>query len=158
MSLPQLDDIPRLAGFLAIAFSASSMVSAVIALFRYKAELDRTVVYLGGEGLMVLSVCRSAPPFHVHFSFSFRSPEEKCHLLITTGIPRLGNRCFHDRYHAILLPRGHRGQPRGCQATIRAIHTLGRRGHTRCPRRNVDHCGHGRTSMTLRVGLGYVNE
>ncbi|KAH9939244.1 uncharacterized protein BXZ73DRAFT_43685, partial [Epithele typhae] len=55
LSLPQLDDIPRLAGLLAIAFSASSMVSAVIALFRYKAELDRTVTYLGGEGLMVLS-------------------------------------------------------------------------------------------------------
>ena len=31
------------------------MVSAVIALFRYKAELDRTVMYLGDEGLMVLS-------------------------------------------------------------------------------------------------------
>ena len=56
LSLPQLADIPRLAGLLAIAFSASSMVSAVIALFRYKHELDRTVMYLGGEGLMVLSV------------------------------------------------------------------------------------------------------
>ncbi|TFK94846.1 hypothetical protein K466DRAFT_475411 [Polyporus arcularius HHB13444] len=55
LSLPQLDDVPRLAGFLAIAFSASSMVSAVIALLRYKAELDRTIVYLGGEGLMISS-------------------------------------------------------------------------------------------------------
>ncbi|KAI0751191.1 hypothetical protein C8Q80DRAFT_1251035 [Daedaleopsis nitida] len=55
LSLPQLDDVPRLAGFIAIAFSASSMVSAVIALFRYKTEIDRTIVYLGGEGMMVLS-------------------------------------------------------------------------------------------------------
>ena len=62
LSLPQLDDVPRLAGFLAIAFSASSMVSAVIALFRYKTEIDRTIVYLGGEGLMVLSVSSASPP------------------------------------------------------------------------------------------------
>ncbi len=32
------------------------MVSAVVALFRYKADLERTVVYVGGEGLMVVSV------------------------------------------------------------------------------------------------------
>ena len=32
------------------------MVSAVLALFRYKTEMDRAVFYLGGEGMMVLSV------------------------------------------------------------------------------------------------------
>ncbi|PSR83451.1 hypothetical protein PHLCEN_2v5723 [Hermanssonia centrifuga] len=55
LSLPGLDDISRLAGMIAILFSASSMVSAVVALFRYKADLERTVVYVGGEGLMVVS-------------------------------------------------------------------------------------------------------
>ena len=56
LSLPGLDDVARLAGIVAILLSASSMVSAVIALFKYKADLERTVVYVGGEGLMVMSV------------------------------------------------------------------------------------------------------
>lgn len=56
ISLPGLDDVARLAGLLAILFSASSMVSTVIALFRYKVDIERTVVYVGGEGLMLLSV------------------------------------------------------------------------------------------------------
>ncbi|EJF62218.1 hypothetical protein BD309DRAFT_991084 [Dichomitus squalens] len=55
LSLPHLDDIPRVAGFIAIVCSGASMVSAVLALFRYKTEMDRTVYYLGGEGMMVLS-------------------------------------------------------------------------------------------------------
>ena len=89
---------------------------------------------------------------------SFPSPAEKRHLLVTVSIPRVGDRCVHDRHHAILLPRRYRGQPRGCQTAIRAIHTLGRRGHTRCSRRNADHCGHGRTSMTLRIGPAMCEE
>ncbi len=56
LTLPGLDDLARLAGMIAILFSASSMVSSVIALFKFKAALDRTVVYVGGEGLMILSV------------------------------------------------------------------------------------------------------
>jgi len=55
LTLPGLDDISRLAGIIAILFSASSMVSSVVALFKYKADLERTVVYVGGEGLMILS-------------------------------------------------------------------------------------------------------
>ncbi|PIL37575.1 hypothetical protein GSI_01269 [Ganoderma sinense ZZ0214-1] len=55
LSLPHLDDIPRVAGFVAILCSGASMVSAVLALFRYKTEMDRAVFYLGGEGMMVLS-------------------------------------------------------------------------------------------------------
>ncbi|KAI0677687.1 hypothetical protein C8Q78DRAFT_961672 [Trametes maxima] len=58
LSLPQLDDVPRLTGFLAILFSASSMVSSVLALFRYKTDIDRTVVYIGSEGLRHLSRSR----------------------------------------------------------------------------------------------------
>ncbi|EKM48519.1 uncharacterized protein PHACADRAFT_132348 [Phanerochaete carnosa HHB-10118-sp] len=55
LTLPGLDDIARLAGMIAILLSASSMVSAVAALFKYKADIERTVVYVGGEGLMVMS-------------------------------------------------------------------------------------------------------
>lgn len=63
LTLPGLDDMARLAGFIAILFSASSMVSSVFALFRYKADVERTVVYVGGEGLMVMSVRVVGPRF-----------------------------------------------------------------------------------------------
>ena len=49
---------------IAILFSASSMVSAVVALFKYKAEVERSIVYVGGEGLMILSVCTFIFPLH----------------------------------------------------------------------------------------------
>ncbi|KAI0690265.1 hypothetical protein BC835DRAFT_1365422 [Cytidiella melzeri] len=55
LTLPGLDDLARLAGMIAILFSASSMVSSVVALFKFKADMERTVVYVGGEGLMILS-------------------------------------------------------------------------------------------------------
>ncbi|KAH8092509.1 hypothetical protein BXZ70DRAFT_898238 [Cristinia sonorae] len=55
MTLPGLDDVARLAGLIAILFSASSMVSSVVALFRWKADVERTVVYVGGEGLTLLT-------------------------------------------------------------------------------------------------------
>ncbi|KAL1940042.1 hypothetical protein VTO73DRAFT_9377 [Trametes versicolor] len=58
LSLPSLDDVARLTGFLAILFSASSMVSSVLALFRYKTDIDRSVVYIGSEGLTHLSRSR----------------------------------------------------------------------------------------------------
>jgi hypothetical protein len=65
LTLPGLDEIARLAGMIAILFSASSMVSSVIALFKYKADMERTIVYVGGEGLMILSV-------RVGFCYCFR--------------------------------------------------------------------------------------
>ncbi|EMD40307.1 hypothetical protein CERSUDRAFT_130057 [Gelatoporia subvermispora B] len=55
ITLPGLDDVTRLAGLVAIMFSASSIVSAVIALLRYKTDIERSSVYIHGEGLMVLS-------------------------------------------------------------------------------------------------------
>ncbi|KAA1466719.1 hypothetical protein DENSPDRAFT_831596 [Dentipellis sp. KUC8613] len=54
ISLPGLDDVSRVAGFVAILLSASSMVSAIIALFRYKADIERSS-YVGGEGLITIS-------------------------------------------------------------------------------------------------------
>jgi len=57
ITLPGLDNLGRIAGFVAILCSTASMISAVMALFRYKAdsERERAVVYIGGEGLVMLS-------------------------------------------------------------------------------------------------------
>ena len=62
VSLPGLDNLGRIAGFVAILCSAASMISAVIALFRYKADAERAVVYMGGEGLVMLSVSSTPLP------------------------------------------------------------------------------------------------
>lgn len=58
MSFPGLDDIARLAGFIAILCSAASMTSSVIALFRYKADMERTMWHydMAGAGMMTLTV------------------------------------------------------------------------------------------------------
>lgn len=55
MSLPGLDDIARIAGFVAILCSAASMSASVIALFRYKADMERTEWHydMRGGGLML---------------------------------------------------------------------------------------------------------
>ncbi|OCH89981.1 hypothetical protein OBBRIDRAFT_793697 [Obba rivulosa] len=55
ISLPGIDDVARLSGMVAIILSASSMISAVIALFRYKSDIERSMVYVSGEGLMMHS-------------------------------------------------------------------------------------------------------
>lgn len=55
ITLPGMDDVSRIAGFLAILLSASSLISAVIALFRYKSDIEHPIVYPRGEGLILLS-------------------------------------------------------------------------------------------------------
>jgi hypothetical protein len=72
VSLPGLDNFGRIAGFVAILCSAASMISAVIALFRYKADVERAVVYMGGEGLVMLSV---GPPFITFSSLPLTRPD-----------------------------------------------------------------------------------
>ena len=56
ITLPGLDDVSRVAGFVAILLSASSLISAVIALFRYKSDIENPIAYPRGEGLVLLSV------------------------------------------------------------------------------------------------------
>jgi hypothetical protein len=56
LSLPGLDNIARVAGFVAILFSSFSMASTVVAIFKYKADLERPTAHVGGEGLIMLSV------------------------------------------------------------------------------------------------------
>jgi hypothetical protein len=55
ISLPGLDSPSRVAGLVAIFCATGTMVSAVIALMRYKVDLDRDVAF-GGEGLTSLTV------------------------------------------------------------------------------------------------------
>jgi len=58
MTFPGLDNVARIAAFVAILCSAASMTASVIALFRYKADMERTMWHydMGGAGLM-LTVC-----------------------------------------------------------------------------------------------------
>ena len=60
LSLPGLDNIARVAGFVAILFSSFSMVSTLVAIFKYKADLEWPTAHVGGEGLVMLSVSLSA--------------------------------------------------------------------------------------------------
>jgi len=55
ITLPDIDDVSRISGFLAILLSAFSLISAVIALFRYKSDIEHPVAYPRGEGLILLS-------------------------------------------------------------------------------------------------------
>ncbi|KAI0279892.1 hypothetical protein BC826DRAFT_1112514 [Russula brevipes] len=48
-----VDDISRVVGFLAILLSVSSLISAVIALFRYKSDMENSIAYPRGGLLLV---------------------------------------------------------------------------------------------------------
>ncbi|KAI0048075.1 hypothetical protein FA95DRAFT_1135798 [Auriscalpium vulgare] len=62
ISLPGLDDVARVAGFVAILLSATSLASGVLAVFRYKVDIERIPSYARGEGLITKrSVLLSLP-------------------------------------------------------------------------------------------------
>jgi len=62
LSLPGLDNIARIAGLVAVLLSTASMSSSVIALFRFKADMERADANLGGEGFIIQPV-RAIPVF-----------------------------------------------------------------------------------------------
>ena len=62
LSLPGLDNIARNAGLVAVLLSTASMSSSVIALFRFKADMERADANLGGEGFIIQPV-RAIPVF-----------------------------------------------------------------------------------------------
>jgi hypothetical protein len=67
ISLPGLDDLSRIAGLLAILCSTASMASTVVALFRYKTDVERSgQYYLSGEGLVMLTVGLRQPHISMH--------------------------------------------------------------------------------------------
>ncbi|KAJ8698975.1 hypothetical protein PTI98_005621 [Pleurotus ostreatus] len=57
LSLPGLDSIARVTALVAILCSTTSMAASVVALFRYKADLERpiSIAVGGGEGMVALS-------------------------------------------------------------------------------------------------------
>ncbi|KII94553.1 hypothetical protein PLICRDRAFT_98675 [Plicaturopsis crispa FD-325 SS-3] len=55
ISLPGLDSVARVAGFVAILTSTASMVSALIVLFRYKADAQQSARSFVGEGMVLIS-------------------------------------------------------------------------------------------------------
>ncbi|KAK0212739.1 hypothetical protein DFS33DRAFT_1377207 [Desarmillaria ectypa] len=55
LSLPGLDNVARIVGLLTVLFSAFSLTSTVIAIFKYKSDAERAVSFIGGEGLMLIS-------------------------------------------------------------------------------------------------------
>lgn len=55
LSLPGLDNVARVIGLLTALFSAFSLTSTVIAIFKYKSDAERAVSFIGGEGLMIIS-------------------------------------------------------------------------------------------------------
>jgi hypothetical protein len=57
VSIPGLNQLSRIASFVSIILSASSLVSAILALFRWKTDIERHSSYeFAGEGRMVLTV------------------------------------------------------------------------------------------------------
>jgi hypothetical protein len=55
VSLPGLDSLSRVAGLVAILCATGTIVSSVLALMRYKLDLERERI-LGGEGLALITV------------------------------------------------------------------------------------------------------
>lgn len=56
LSLPGLDNVARVIGLLTVLFSAFSLTSTVIVIVKYKSDAERAVSFIGGEGLMIISV------------------------------------------------------------------------------------------------------
>ncbi|EPQ58857.1 hypothetical protein GLOTRDRAFT_69836 [Gloeophyllum trabeum ATCC 11539] len=55
LSFPGLDDVARVSGFLTVLCSIASMAAWVISMFRYNTETERTVRFVGQEGMIVIS-------------------------------------------------------------------------------------------------------
>ena len=81
------------------------MISAVIALFRYKADVERAVVYMGGEGLVMLSVSSTLCYFS-NLALMNATEAKHCNV-IAVGFPCVGDRCVYYRNYVVLVPRFH---------------------------------------------------
>lgn len=63
LSLPNLDNIARVAGLVATLFASFSMAATLVAIFKYKSEMVRIAPQIG-EGIMWVSV--SQPIYKVN--------------------------------------------------------------------------------------------
>ena len=104
ITLPDIDDVSRISGFLAILLSASSLISAVIALFRYKSDIEHPVAYPRGEGLILLSVCAIATTFNLIVDSDIEPKAAKCPPISSPGLSALRDRGIHYRHRTVCLP------------------------------------------------------
>ena len=105
ITLPGLDDVSRISGFLAILLSAFSLISAVIALFRYKSDIEHPVPYPRGEGLILLSVCAIGTTFNLIANSNIELEAAKCSPISSSCFFALRNRSIHYRHRTVCLPR-----------------------------------------------------
>ena len=111
MAFPGLDDVSRVAGFIAILCSAASMTSSVVSLFRFKVDMERALWHydMATSGMTLLTVCRSL--FAAYFkgalitelpgSFS----ETKRVDVASARVPRLCDRGVRDGDRDLLVPQ-----------------------------------------------------
>ncbi len=128
ITLPGIDDVSRIAGFLAILLSASSLISAVIALFRYKSDIEHPIAYPRGEGLILLSVCIIGTIVHLTANSDIEPEATKCPLISPLGLSALRNRNIHHRYCIVYLPRIDND---GDGTPLRRRYTVGNHRHCR---------------------------
>jgi len=65
LSLPGMDGVARVVAIVAALLAASSMISTVVAVFQYKADMERAALMSAwaGDGLVVFSVrCSTSFP------------------------------------------------------------------------------------------------
>jgi hypothetical protein len=104
ITLPGIDDVSRISGFLAILLSAFSLISAVIALFRYKSDIEHPVAYPRGEGLILLSVCIIGTTFNLIANSDIEPEAAKCPPISSPGLSALRDRSIHYRHRIVCLP------------------------------------------------------
>ena len=116
LTRPGLDDIVRLAGMIAILFSTSGMVSAVTTLFKYKADMERAIVYVGSEKLMVTTVRISVLPPYIEVLTYVTAP--KCR------VSHMEHSRLHHWYHLLLVQRCYPYDQDCYQAAVHRLYTL----------------------------------
>jgi hypothetical protein len=122
ITLPGIDDISRIAGFLAILLSASSLISAVIALFRYKSDIEHPVAYPRGEGLILLTVCVIGTIFNLIANSDIEPEATKCPTISPLSLSALRDRSIHYRRRIVCLPRTVNN---GEWTPLRGLYTVG---------------------------------
>jgi len=102
MSFPGLDNVARIAGFVAILCSAASMSASVIALFRYKADMARTVWHydMGGAGMMLTrrSILMSLPLVFLAYSLAGLITSVVIYTFKSPSITPPGHPMYYDDY------------------------------------------------------------
>lgn len=103
ITIPGIDEVSRISGLLAILLSAFSLISAVIALFRYKSDIEHPVAYPRGEGLILLSVCAIGTTFNLIANSNTEPEAAECSPISSPGFFALRDRSIHYRHRTVCL-------------------------------------------------------